>query len=56
MSVLCASGENKKTLTFLAGFPAQEKRSRKSLQLSELYQQTKVKQLYIHASHGPKNE
>ena len=43
-------------LSFLAGLPAEEnlRGKKKSLQKSELYQQTEVKQLYVPVSLGPK--
>ena len=57
MSVHCALRENKKNKTheFLSGLPTSQRLSR-SLEKPELYQQTEVKQLYVHGSPGPRNE
>lgn len=59
MSVHCALRENKKTKNkkheFLSGLPTSQRLSR-SLEKPELYQQTEVKQLYVHGSPGPRNE
>lgn len=57
MLVHCALRENNnnKKTDFLAGLPTSQRLSR-SLEKPELYQQTEVKQLYVHWSPGPRNE
>lgn len=53
VSSLCSGGEQK-ILTLLLGFLHNRNEEKRSLQKSELYQQTEVKQLYLHARRGPK--